>query len=158
MPISGQIWSLKGKKSQFLLEKAKVWYPHNGKTLFALFFGRTLDEMCQICQYLDQDDQKCQFWAKNRYSFRGSKSFGTNVTEKTPTHLVRIVFWSGVGPNEPKMPIFGQKSQFWAKLAVYGPKSKGKYKPIQGLVSCCPPVCTLLPRGYVQFYLRSGLW
>ena len=28
-----------------------------------------------------------------------SKSLGTNVTEKPPTHLVRIVFWSGMGPN-----------------------------------------------------------
>ena len=36
-----------------------------------------------------------------------SKSFGTHITEKTPRHLV---------PNGPKMPIFGQKSQFWAKF------------------------------------------
>ena len=28
-----------------------------------------------------------------------SKHFGTHVTEKPPTHLVRIVFWSGMGPN-----------------------------------------------------------
>ena len=29
---------------------------------------------------------------------------------------------SGMGPNGPKMPIFGQKSQFWVNLAVYRPK------------------------------------
>ena len=39
----------------------------------------------------------------------GSKSFGTHVTEKPPRHLVRIVFWSGIGRNGQKMPIFGPK-------------------------------------------------
>ena len=38
-----------------------------------------------------------------------SKSFGTHVTEKPPRHLVRIVFWSGMGRNGPKMPMFGPK-------------------------------------------------
>ena len=28
---------------------------------------------------------------------------------KPPRHLVRIVFWSGMAPNGPKMPIFGPK-------------------------------------------------
>ena len=41
-----------------------------------------------------------------------SKSFGTHITEKPPRHLVCIVFWSGMGSNGPKMPIFGQKCQF----------------------------------------------
>ena len=47
---------------------------------------------------------------------RGSKSFGTQVTEKPPRHLVRIVFCLAMGPNGPKMSIFGQKSQFWANF------------------------------------------
>ena len=36
---------------------------------------------------------------------RGSKGFGTHIMEKPP----RPCFWSGMGPNEPKMPIFGPK-------------------------------------------------
>ena len=38
-----------------------------------------------------------------------SKSFGTNITENPPRHLVRIDFWSGMGRNGQKMPIFGSK-------------------------------------------------
>ena len=116
-----QFWAKLGcfwaNNPNFYWRKQKFGTHITVKTLFALFFGRTLDEMCQ----------KCQFWAKNRYSFRGSKSFGTNVTEKTPTHLVRIVFWSGVEPNEPKMPIFGQKSQFWAKFGRLRAKNPNFY-------------------------------
>ena len=37
----------------------------------------------------------------------GSKSFGAHVTEK---------------PNGPKMPIFGQKCQFWAKFCCFWAK------------------------------------
>ena len=33
--------------------------------------------------------------------------------EKPPRHFVCIVFWSSLGSNGPKMPIFGQKSQIW---------------------------------------------
>ena len=52
------------------------------------------------------NDQKCQFRAKfGRKSF-GAKSFGTNLKENPPTHLVRIVFYSGTGPNGPKILIF----------------------------------------------------
>ena len=72
-------------------------------------------------QGLAQNDQKCQFWAKfGRFWARipiftgGSESSDTQVTEKSPGNLVPIVYWSGLGPNGPKMPIFGQKSQFWA--------------------------------------------
>ena len=47
-----------GKKSFFLLAKSKVLLPTQRKThlgtLFALFYGRALDEL----------GQKCQFWAK----------------------------------------------------------------------------------------------
>ena len=49
--------------------------------------------------------------------FTGERnSFGTHITEKPPRHLIRIIFWSGMGSNGPQMPIFGQKKQFWAKL------------------------------------------
>ena len=41
---------------------------------------------------------------------------------KPPMHLVCIVFWPAMRPNGPKMPIFGQKSQFWAHSAIFGPK------------------------------------
>ena len=35
----------------------------------------------------------------------GSKIFSTHITGKPPRHLVRIIFWSALGPNGPKMPI-----------------------------------------------------
>ena len=44
------------KNPSFYRRKQKYWYPHNGKhlgNLYALFFGRALDQM----------GQKCQFWA-----------------------------------------------------------------------------------------------
>ena len=53
----------------------------------------------------------------------GSKSFGTHLREKQPRHLVGIVLWLSMGPNWPKIPIFGQeKVNFGPNLAVYGPK------------------------------------
>ena len=39
--------------------------------------------------------------------------------EKTPRQLVRIVFWSGIRSNGPKMPIYDQICQFWAKLGCF---------------------------------------
>ena len=42
--------------------------------------------------------------------------------EKPHRHLVRSVFWSGIGSNGPKMPIFDQKCQFWPSLDLFGPK------------------------------------
>ena len=38
-----------------------------------------------------------------------SKSFGTNITENPPRHLVHIGFWLGIGQNVQKMAIFGPK-------------------------------------------------
>ena len=57
-----------------------------------------------------------------------SKTFGTHITKKPPRQLVQIVFWSVIGSNGPKMPIFGQKCQFWAKfdlkIWIFGAKSQ----------------------------------
>ena len=70
--------------------------------------------------------QKCQFWVKFgrfwpkiQYFTGVSKNFGTQITEETPRQLVPIVFWSGMRPNGPKIPIFGQKCQFWAKFGRF---------------------------------------
>ena len=52
-----------------------------------------------------------------------SKSFGTHVTKK-PRQLVCIVFWSGIGSNGPKMPIYDQKRQFWAQLGRFEAKNQ----------------------------------
>ena len=88
-------------------------------TLFALLFGRAWDQMGQKCQYLAKN---ANIGPKILILTGGSKIFGTQITEKPPRHLARIVYWSGMGPNGPKMPIFGQKKpilgQFghlWAK-------------------------------------------
>ena len=52
-----------------------------------------------------------------------SKSFGTHVTEKTPRQLVRIVFRSGVEPNEPKMPKdLAKNAKIWPKFGRLGQK------------------------------------
>merc|ERR1711952_171531 len=68
-------------------------------------------------------DQKCRFWTKfGRFwaknpNFYGSKQkFWYQHNRKPPRQLVRIVFWSGIRSNGPKMPIFGPKCQFWAKF------------------------------------------
>ena len=37
-----------------------------------------------------------------------SKSFGTHITGIPPRQHVRIVHWSGIGSNGPKIPILGQ--------------------------------------------------
>ena len=37
------------------------------------------------------------------------KSFVTHITENPPGHLVHIGFWSSMGRNGQKMPIFGPK-------------------------------------------------
>ena len=67
--------------------------------------------------------QKCQFWAKfGRFwdkipDFNGRKQkVWYPPNGKPPMHLVCIVFWPAMRPNGPKMPIFGQKFQFWAKF------------------------------------------
>ena len=81
--------------------------------------------------------QKCRYLAKNvsfwptlaLYGpkiliFMGvCKRFGTLITEKTPRQLVCIIVWSATGSNRPKMPIFGQKCQFWAKFGRFWAKN-----------------------------------
>ena len=93
--------------------------PRHLSIIFAFFFGRAQDEMGQKCQNFAQNDQKCQFWAKfghfwakNPYFFREKQKFWYHCNKKPPMHLVCIVFWSGMGLDGPKMPIFGQKNQF----------------------------------------------
>ena len=47
--------------------------------------------------------------------FYGSKQkFGTNITEKPPRQLVRMVFWSGIRSNEPK------NADIWSKIHFLG--------------------------------------
>ena len=88
----------------------------------------------------------------------GSKCFGTHITEKPPRHLVRIVFWSTMGPNGPKMPIFGQKNQLLANLAVYRPKIliiMGVSKSFGTPITEKPPrqLCELWIQGWVFFQI-----
>ena len=55
-----------------------------------------------------------------------SKSFGTHIKGKPPTHLVRIVFWSGMGRNRQKkcqhLAQIDQKCIFWTKFVRFWPK------------------------------------
>ena len=76
--------------------------------------------MGQKCQYLAKNVSfglnLAVFWPKILILMGVSKSFGAYITGKPPRQLAQIVFWSGIGSNGPKMPIFGQKYEFWAKL------------------------------------------
>jgi len=55
-------------------------------------------------------------WPKILILTGASKSFGTHITENPPRHLARIVYWSGMGSNGPKMPIFGQKKAYFGPI------------------------------------------
>ena len=114
----GLFWSFFGKKSQFILEKTKVLAP---RYLVCIVFRLGMADMGQKCQYLAQNYQKCIFWTKfGLFGPKililtgGNKIFDTHITKTCP-HC----FWSGIGSNGPKMPIFGQKCHF---LAKFGPK------------------------------------
>ena len=91
--------------------------------MFALYFGRAWDEMGQKWQYLAKKanfgPNLAVYGPKILIFSGGSKSFGTCITQKPSKQLARIAYWSGMGPNGPKMPMFGQKSQFWAKFSSF---------------------------------------
>ena len=85
-------------------------------TLFALLFGRAFDKMgkkANICPKLTKNAYfgpiLAVFGPKILIFMGVSKSFGTNITENPPRHLVHIVFWSGIGQNVQRMAIFGPK-------------------------------------------------
>ena len=100
----------------FYRKKQKFWYPNNEKKPWHLIRINFWEEMGQKCQYLAQNDQKCQFWAKFG-RFRAEKPYSWYQCNRKTTYApCSHCFWSGMGPNGPKMPIFGQKSQFWAKF------------------------------------------
>ena len=62
------------------------------------------------------------FLGKKSFFFTGEiKSFVTHITENPPRHLIRIGFWSGIGRNGQKMPIFWTKfGRFLAKNPILG--------------------------------------
>ena len=115
------------KNLNFYWRKHKFWYPHNGKTT------RIPCSHCFLVGHWTKWEKNANVWPKitknanflpNLTVFGSkfqiltklSKSFGTHVTEKPHRHHVRIVFWFVMESNGPKMPIFGQKSQFRAKF------------------------------------------
>ena len=133
----GQNLAVFGPKFLIFTGESKIFCTHitqkPARHLLRIIFGRAWDQMDQKGQYSAQNDQECIIWAKfghfcTKYlNFNGRKQkFGTHITEKSPSHLVRIVFWSVKESSGPKMPIFGQKCQCFAKmpnLSVFGPKS-----------------------------------
>ena len=58
-------------------------------------------QMGQKCQYLAQKNNfgpiLAVYGPKILISMGVGKSFGTQITEKTPRQLFRIVVWSGIG-------------------------------------------------------------
>ena len=79
---------------------------------------------------------------KNLIITGGSKSFGTHVTEKTPKHLVRVVFWSAMGPY------FG-----WFKKGARCASSAWPHH--EGLLSPPPQIVMNAPRGGIR---RPSCW
>merc|ERR1711952_108740 len=129
-PIFGPIWSFLGNKSLFFTGEIKSFVTHITENpprhLFHIVFWSGIGQNVQKWQYLAKNDQKCifwtkfgRFWAKNPKFLQVSKSFGTHTMEKPPRQFFRIVFWSGIRSNGPKMPIFGQIGQFLAKFGRF---------------------------------------
>ena len=109
-----------GQKILFFTGEIKSFVTHimenPPRHLVHIVFWSGIGQNVKKWQYLAQNDQKSIFWTKfGRFGpkiliFMGvSKSFGTNITENQPRHLVHIVFWSGIGQNVQKMAIFGPK-------------------------------------------------
>ena len=107
-----------GQKILILTGESKSFGTHITEkhlgTLFALFYGRAGTKWAKIANIwpkLHRNDNYgpnlAVFGPKILILSRGSKNFGTHVTEKTPSHLVCIVF----GRPWDQM---GQKYQFWA--------------------------------------------
>ena len=95
----------------------------------------------------------------------GSKSCGAHVTEKPPRHLVRIVFRSGMGPNGPKMPIFGKKYQFLTKFGrlraknpnFFGTKKKFWYPYNRKTTWASCPHCFWVGH-WIKWAKNYGIW
>ena len=108
MSILGQIWSFSGKKSKFLLEKQKFWYPHNGNTTWApcvhCFFGLAWYEMGQKCIY---PTKYGHFRAKKPNSYVRKQKFWYLRIKTNLAPFFCIVYWSGMGSKGPKIPTFG---------------------------------------------------
>ena len=109
-------------------------------TLFALFFGRTWDQMGQKWQYLAKytnfGTNLAVFGPKISIFWEYIK-FWYPHNGKLPRHLV-CIFWSGMGSYWPKMTIFGQKCQFWAKFYrswAQNPFDEGGSKTFGTLIS-----------------------
>jgi len=80
----------------------------------------------QKCQYLAQNDQNCKFWAKIGHFWAKNPNFyGSKYKFWYQPHgqLVGIIFWLDITSNGPKMPIFGQKCQLWAKFGRFWAKN-----------------------------------
>ena len=92
--------------------------------------------MGKKCQYLAQIGQKCQFWAKfGRFWAKILILNGLDPHNVKPTQALCSHFiWSGMAPDGPKMPIFGQNDQicifwanfsrFWVKILILTGESK----------------------------------
>ena len=64
-----------------------VFWSGMGLNVPNLIFGQKMPVLGQIWL----------FWGKNTNFTGVSKSFSTHMAEESSRHLVRIVFWSGIG-------------------------------------------------------------
>ena len=91
--------------------------------LFCIVFwsdmGRNGPTMTIFGQKCIHSTQFGLFGPKMLILTRGSKSFDTHITEKPHRPFVRIVYWLDMGPNGPKMSIFGQKKPIFMHQKVF---------------------------------------
>ena len=134
MHILDQIWPFWAKNPISYGRKQKFWYPSNGKATYAPCSNRFL--VCYGTKWAKNADiwpkknnfgqNLAVYWPTILITMGVSKSFGTHKTEKPPRQLVRIVFWSGIGSNEPmpiflpKMPVLGQIWPFLGQKSIFG--------------------------------------
>ena len=93
------------------------------------------------------------------------KGFGTHITEKRPRQLVCIIVWSTRGSNRPKMPIFGQKCQFWAKFGGFWARDPFFYwrnqkfcYPHNGKLTWAPCSHCFLVGHWTKFAKKGNIW
>ena len=108
--------SIWGQKRPFFRQGAKFLLSTYQKTTYApcshcflVGFGNKLVRKANQWPKITENAKFGRFWA------REIKSFVTHITENPPRHLVRIDFWSGMGRNGHKVPIFGPK---WPKMHI----------------------------------------
>ena len=112
-----------GQNCQYLAKKSKSFGTHvtekpPGHLVCIVFFVGLGTKRANNAEKANFGPNLAIFGPKILIFMRVSKSFGTNITE-TPMELVRIVFWSDIRSNGPKMPVLGPIWPFWGQKSIF---------------------------------------